>query len=207
MPNTSETGTKHKSGGAPGIPTTLFQGSAQRGMRMSKFILGVILGSLLAVGYVRFGWELPEFLQLSDRLHGNMVSTAIEFDLYDLNASEEKRRRALEVFFSSRPRDAVALDAAAGHPYLDALYRTRAAREARQLKLQGAAIDKTLAQPAMRAVLEREHGTTDTVRLKQEILLESLSRYPFLNEWLRAEKRAVTVETLDSVLSEVAAIH
>lgn len=171
---------------------------------MLKFILGVVLGSFLAIGYVRFGWELPAFLQMSDRLRGNMVSSAIEFDLYDLSASEEKRRRALEIYFSNRPADAVTLDAEAGHPFLAALYRSRAAREARQLRAQGAAIDKTLAQPAMRAVLEREHGTADPVRLKQAIIFDSLSRYPFLNAWLLAEKHTVTAETLEGILARVA---
>lgn len=65
---------------------------------MLKFILGVLFGAGLAVGYVRYSIELPEYLQLTDKLRGNLVSTATEGELYDLGRDIETRRRALEIF-------------------------------------------------------------------------------------------------------------
>ena len=69
---------------------------------MLKFILGVVFGAGLAVGYVRYNVELPEYLQLTDKLRGNLVSTATEFELYDLDQDIATRRRALEILFANR---------------------------------------------------------------------------------------------------------
>ncbi len=153
---------------------------------MLKFILGVILGAGLAVGYVRYEIELPEFLQLTDKLRGNLVTTAIETELYDLDADIAKRQRALEIYFANRPQKAVEVDAAFRHPFLEALYRTRAIREARLLRNHWDAFDTALEKPELRAVLELKHGASGDLVLKQRMLLDTLERsYPFLARWLK----------------------
>ena len=58
---------------------------------MLKFVLGVVLGVLLAFGYVRWNIELPAFLTLPDKLRGNIVSTATESELYDLDGDPGAR--------------------------------------------------------------------------------------------------------------------
>jgi hypothetical protein len=152
---------------------------------MLKFILGVVFGAGLAVGYVRYNLELPEYLQLTDKLRGNLVSTATEGELYDLGQDIKTRRRALEVFFANRPDFAVDVDAEFGHPFLTSLYRKRAIREARLLRGQWSAFDLALEQPALRARLEAKHATSDELILKQRMLADALDEsYPFLKLWL-----------------------
>jgi hypothetical protein len=99
---------------------------------MAKFIAGLVAGVLLAIGYVRFDVALPPFLRLPDLLRGNVIATATEAELYGDVVDPAVRRRALEIFFANRPADAASLDAEAGHPFLAALHRERAVREARQ---------------------------------------------------------------------------
>lgn len=172
---------------------------------MAKFIVGVLMGAMLAFGYVRYDFELPGILRLPERLHGNLVSSAVEQDLYDLDRSPAERTRALEIYFTNRAADAAALDASADHPFLNALYRERATREARQLVLSWPALDKTLDQPALRTALERKHGTTDTLALKQLMLHEALSDKPFLKHWLEAQAVPITRGTLYDELRRVSA--
>lgn len=152
---------------------------------MLKFILGVVFGAGLAVGYVRYNLELPEYLQLTDKLRGNLVSTATEGELYDLGQDIKTRRRALEVLFANRPEFAVEVDAEFGHPFLASLYRKRATREARLLRGQWSAFDMALEQPALRERLEAKHATSDDLILKQRMLTAALDKsYPFLKAWL-----------------------
>jgi hypothetical protein len=153
---------------------------------MLRFALGVIAGALLAFGFVRFDIAPPSWFGLPERLRGNLVSTATEAALYDLGGDGAEATRALEVYFANRPADAAALDAASGHPFLTALRRTRATREARQVLARWEASDAALAQPALRAALERRHGVRDTHALKEAMLAEALSDMPFLAAWLEA---------------------
>jgi hypothetical protein len=152
---------------------------------MLKFILGVLFGAGLAIGYVRYNVELPEYLQLTDKLRGNLVSTATEFELYDLEQDLATRQRALEILFANRAEFAVEVDAEFGHPFLKSLYRRQAIREARLLRGQWSAYDTALAQPALKARLEQVHGTADSEVLKQRMLASALEKdYPFLKSWL-----------------------
>lgn len=171
---------------------------------MIKFVAGIVIGALLSFTYVRYGVELPAVLRLPDVLRGNLVATAVEQDLYDLDRTPAERTRALEVYFANRAGDAAALDADAGAPFLSALYRTRARREARQLLLAQTAHDGVLAKPALRAALERKHGTSDRDALKQLMLAEALEQKPFLKRWLAAQGVAATPETLVSALRTTA---
>ena len=152
---------------------------------MLKFILGVIFGAALAVGYVRYNLDLPEYLQISDKLRGNLVSTATEGDLYDLGRDIAMRRRALEVLFANRPEFAVEVDQEFGHPFLKALYKRRAIHEARLLRGQWSAFDMGLEKAELRAALERKHGANDPLVIKQRMLQAALAKsYPFLKRWL-----------------------
>lgn len=168
---------------------------------MLKFILGVVFGAGLAVGYVRYNIELPEYLQLPDKLRGGLVSTATEGVLYDLDRDIAERRRALEVMFANRPDHAVKVDAEFEHPFLEALYRRRAVREARRLRGQWSAYDVGLDKPALREVLERAHGSSDTLVIKQRMLVKALNEsYPFLKQWLEKKGEPIgETELLDTL--------
>lgn len=53
---------------------------------MFKFVFGTIVGAFLAFGYVRFDLSLPAPFQLPDRLRGNLIATATESDLFNLQS-------------------------------------------------------------------------------------------------------------------------
>ncbi|MEZ5855945.1 MAG: hypothetical protein R3D67_14825 [Hyphomicrobiaceae bacterium] len=171
---------------------------------MAKFILGAIAGALLSLAYVHYNVALPGALQLPERLRGALISTATETQLYDLDADPAQRRRALEVFFTFRAPDAVKIDAQAGFPFLMALEKHRATREARQLLLAASAFRETLEKAALRAALERKHGTQDTAQLQLRMLEDALNRKPFLKRWLEKHDRAVQGTGLIAALAEAA---
>jgi hypothetical protein len=157
---------------------------------MGRFLLGLVIGIALSIGYVRWGIALPDYLTLPERLRGNIVSTAIEEELYDLGQPIETRRRALEVFFESRARFAVEADAEYGHPFLNTLYRKRATREARLLRGQWDAFDAALEKPALRSALMKKHGATDDLALKQAMLFAAYREKPFLVRWVSEQQEA-----------------
>lgn len=170
---------------------------------MLKFLTGLATGVVLAVVFVRYDLAVPAIFDLPDKVKKNVVSAAVEGELYDLAQDEAVRSRALAVYFKNRAGDAVKVDAAAGHPFLNALYRARAAREARQLGSQWTAYDKVLAQPALRTTLEAKHGVGDDDALKRAMLWAALARKPFLMAWLERQHADVTAETLRDLLREV----
>ncbi len=169
---------------------------------MLKFFSGTAIGVLLAFVFVHYNWEPPAALDLPDKLKKNIVSTAVEGDLYDLAADIETRERALEVYFKNRAGDAVKTDAAAGHPFLNALYRERAVRESRQLSMQWSGYDAALEKPALRGTLERKYGLNETEALKRAMLMNALDRKPFLKSWLEANATVVSPENVRDVLAE-----
>ena len=172
---------------------------------MLKFIAGVVLGAVMSFFYVNHNVTLPAFLQLPQMLRGNLISTATEATLYDLDAKDEERARALEVFFGNRAADAARLDAAAGHPFVAALHRERAARQARQLSMSWGAFDEALAKDALRKTLETKHGTSDSEALKRAMLMDALERKPFLKQWLERANGPVRAETLRDLLKAASA--
>jgi hypothetical protein len=172
---------------------------------MLKFVLGVLLGAVMAFGYVRWNVQLPAILLLPEKLRGNIISTAAEADLYDLERGAEVRRRALEVLFANRPDYAARLDAEAGHPFLSALHRERAVREARQILIQWSAYQEVLAKPALRGALERKHGSSDPQVLKSAMLREALDKQPFLKSWLVRHTGAIVDDNLRATLSRIGA--
>ena len=163
---------------------------------MGRVLLGVLIGIALAVGYVRYELALPDWLLLPDRLRGNIVATAIEDALYDLDADPDKRRRALEVFLDNRAADAAQADAEAGHPLLAALHARRASREARLLAGEWPAYAAALAKSELRAALERRHATTDEETLKRRMLAAGLDGKPFLKRWLERHPPAAGEDLL-----------
>lgn len=171
---------------------------------MAKFLSGIVLGALLALGYVHYDWELPDALQLPARLQGNLISSATESELYDLDGDAATRQRALEVYFANRAEDAAKLDAQAGHPFLDALMRTRAQREARQLLMNPSGAEMALSKPALRAALERKYATTDVEVLKRAMLMEALQERTFLKAWLEKTDGVVTADNLAEKLARAA---
>lgn len=169
------------------------------------FVTGLAAGAALAFGYVHFGAELPGWLTLPDRLKANLISTTVEDRLYDLSAPADAQRRALEVYFDNRAKDAAAHDAAAGHPFLSALRRARAKREARQLVTAWGGYDLALAKPSLRQALERKHGSGDDHALKAAMLAEALAKRPFLSAWLRADPAHDAARPVLERLREIAA--
>ena len=169
---------------------------------MLKFVGGLLAGIVLALGYVRFDFALPEFLEAPEKIRGGVVSAAIEEDLYDLSADPGRRMRALEIYFINQAEAAAELDAEVGHPFLIALRRMRAMREARQLAMQWSAYDAALAQNALRDMLVRKHGTTEDDALKRAMLMEALQDKPFLQSWLTVEYGPVTKDNLRDLLAQ-----
>ena len=170
---------------------------------MLKFFTDTALGALLA--FV-FGLEPPAIVKLPEKLKANLVTTAVETDLYDLNATDDVHERALKIYFDNRAGDAAKLDAKAGHPFLAALHRERARREARKLLVAWDAYDDVLAQPALRATLERKHGLSDDDALKRAMLMDALGEEAFLKAWLKKERGQVTAKNARGVLIDAAKI-
>ena len=170
---------------------------------MLKFFLGLIFGLVLSVSYVWWGVEKPVFLDLLDRLQGNVIASATDSELYDVNASDGVRRRAVEVYFRNSSADAAKVDAEAGHPFLTALHRHRVLREARQLRLQWTSFDKALAQPAIREGLEKKYQETDTISLKQAMLMQALQTQPFLSAWISRYTSGAKPKTLLGTLTQL----
>lgn len=172
---------------------------------MLKFFFGVVFGAVLAFGYVRWDVSLPDVIELPDELRGNLISTVVEVDLYALDDELAKRQRALEIFLTNRPSFAVEVDAEFGHPFLEALYRKRAIREARQLRLEWSAYDKALSKRALRAQLEEKHGTQDLLVLKKEMLFAAFERKPFLKSWMDRKQLNISKYDLLDSIKEVSA--
>lgn len=172
---------------------------------MTRFVLGVVVGVLAAIGYVRFDLALPSWLQLPDMLRGNLVSTATESALYDLDPDPAVRTRALEVYFANRAREAAKVDAEAGSPFIQALHKSRAVREARQLTGEWSASSEVLTKPALREALERKLGTSDTGALKLQLLADALDRKPFIKSWLERHAAPLTRDGLPALLKRIAA--
>lgn len=172
---------------------------------MAKFLIGLAVGIALAFGYVRWGISAPDVLEIPDKLRGNLVSTAVEGDLYDLEKPLDVRRRALEVFFQNRAQFAAEVDAEFSHPFLNALYLKRVIREARILRGYWSAFDKLLEQPALRKRLEETHGATEETALKQAMLFEKFQEEAFLKQWAAEHEDKVTPETLMPLLKKLSA--
>jgi hypothetical protein len=174
---------------------------------MLKFIIGTAFGALLAFASVRLGIEPPGILKLPERLKGNLVATAVEEDLYDLDNDQPARTRALAVYFKNRASDAAKLDETVGHPFLNALYRTRATREARTLAALWMAYDEVLAKPELRRTLETKHDTSEDDALKRAMLLEALANKPFLTAWLARDQPPPAAENIRELVDQAAALN
>ena len=168
---------------------------------MWRFLLGLLVGVLLAGSYVKWNLELPAFLTLPSTLRGNVVSSTAESELYDLAKDDDVRQRALEVFFANRARFAATIDREAGHPFRSALYRQRAVREASALRQEWSGFDAVLAKEGLRAALERKYETTDTKTLRIQMLVDGLDRYAFLKSWLAAGPATIAPPQLIDVLT------
>ncbi|MBI1210041.1 MAG: hypothetical protein GC190_01140 [Alphaproteobacteria bacterium] len=172
---------------------------------MLKYLTGTALGAAMAFAFAAFNVEPPPILKAPARLKANIVATAVEGQLYDLDGDLAARERALEVYLKNRARDAVKLDGEAGHPFLTLLVRARARHEALELLAGWSAYDKVLAQPALRATLEHKYGSEDSDELKRVMLLEALDRKPLLKSWLAKTTVAATAENLRGLLRQAAA--
>lgn len=173
---------------------------------MLKFFLGTIVGAAMAFGYVRWDVALPEVFQLPDMLKGNLVSTAAEGDLYNLDQPPAVRARALEVLFQNRAKFAASVDQEFGHPFLKSLYRKRVIRETRQLRGQFTATEMALEKTALREALERKHGTTDPELLKVRVAMKALAEKEFLAKWIAKNVGPVTEENLIPTLKRLSAM-
>jgi hypothetical protein len=170
---------------------------------MTKFFGGLVLGILLAIGYVQWNVSLPAILLLPEMLRGNLVSTVIEDRLYAFDIDRDEQRRGLETFFANRSAFAAQVDAEAGDPFLKALQRRRATREAQQLFITWSAHEHSLEKPALRAALERKHGTSDSELLMNRMLFDALARKPFLQDWLKHQELPIDAKDLRATLDHV----
>jgi len=170
---------------------------------MLKFIAGTALGAVLSFIFVQFNLAPPAILKLPERVKGDLVSAATEAQLYDMTAAADVRERALKVYFDNRSTDAAKLDASLGHPFLNAMYKVRAQREARQLLGKWSAFEKVLSQPALREALVRKHGTDKDDQLKTMLLVEAFGKMPFLEAWLKGMSLDTTPGNLLSTLRQV----
>lgn len=171
---------------------------------MLRVLLGIVLGAALSFGYVNWGGAFFDVIGLPDRLRGNIVSSASENALYELQQDAGTRRRALAVYFDNQSEAAALIDAEAGHPFLSALHLRRAAREARQLHAQWKAFDKALDKPALRQALEKKHATKDILELKYKMLTEALVKQRFLQAWIARHYPGTADDGLLEVLMEIA---
>jgi hypothetical protein len=172
---------------------------------MARFLIGLLLGIALAFGYVRWGISAPGIAQLPETLRSNIVSTAVEGELYDLDKPIELRRRALEVFLRNRAKFAVEVDADFSHPFLNALYLNRVIREARILRGYWSAFDKVIGKRALREAVEKQYGTNDETALKQAMLFEKFEEETFLAQWVARHEGKVTPEGLLPLLIKLSA--
>jgi len=172
---------------------------------MGKFLIGLVIGIAMAFGYVR--WNVsPGIMELPGKLRDNIVATAIEGDLYDLDKSHEIRTRALEVFFRNRAQFAADVDAEFSHPFLNTLYRRRVIREARQLGGQWNAFEMALEKPALRELMENKHGVTEDEALKRAMLFEAYQEKAFLSQWVAEHEGEPTPETVRPLLKKLSAM-
>lgn len=167
---------------------------------MWKFLAGIVAGTAVAILYVLFNVQLPAVLQLPALVRGGAITTTTEAQLYDPQSDNPARLRALEVYFANRAQDAAAVDADAGHPFLETLHRARGRQEAQRLSTKWEAYDQVLAQPALRGALEREYREVDTIALKQAMLWEAQNEYLFLKQWLTITYGPQSEQTLYTTL-------
>ena len=161
------------------------------------------MGAVLSFIFVQFNLAPPAILKLPERVKGNLVSAATEAQLYDMTAAADVRERALKVYFNNRSTDAAKLDASLGHPFLNAMYKVRAQREARQLLGKWSAFEKVLSQPALREALVRKHGTDKDDDLKAALLVEAFGNMPFLESWLTSQSLDTAPVNLLATLRQV----
>jgi len=170
---------------------------------MLKFIAGAAMGAVLSFIFVQFNLAPPAILKLPERVKGDLVSAATEAQLYDMTAAADVRERALKVYFDNRSTDAAKLDASLGHPFLNAMYKVRAQREARQLLGKWSAFEKVLSQPALREALVRKHGTDKDDQLKTVLLVEAFGKMPFLESWLTSQSLDTAPVNLLATLRQI----
>lgn len=172
---------------------------------VGKFIAGLAVGVLLSSSYVKWGWQKPALLEMPDKVKSSVIAGAVSTDLYDLTQPLDVRLRALEVVAQQRPDEILCVDAEElDFALLNAFYRRRARREARQLTMQWSAYETALEQPALREVLERRYRTTDSIALKQAMLMKAYRDQPFLSSWMTDRYKNISAHSLYNHLREVA---
>ena len=116
-----------------------------------------------------------------------------------------KAKQRCSSFFQNRPQFAAEVDAEFAHPFLNALYLKRVIREARILRSEWGAFDIALGKPALRAVLEKKHGTTDDTALKQAMLFDAFTKKEFLAQWVAKYEGHVSPSRLLPLLKKLSA--
>jgi len=153
-----------------------------------KFIGGVLLGVVLTFVYVRYSWTLPEVAQLPGKITEAAIVATAEMDLFNPEASDDVRRRALSVVMSHQAGEFVELDHELGDPLMEEVLRRKAFRETKLLKHQMTAYEAAMDKPALRQALERKHGkTNDNEELKRRMLLSAIRSEEFSSWYLRRQ--------------------
>lgn len=171
---------------------------------MLKFLAGLLFGTAMSLAYVHWHWQLPAVLQVPELVQRGVVAGAVGESLYDLESPLTQRRRALEIYFGTQPREAVEIDGTAGHPFLNLLYRRRVSREARQLLHARTAHRASLEKPALRQVLTRKHATDDEQVLLLRMLESALKEKEFLYSWMMKNRIAISGPALLDELRRLA---
>lgn len=167
---------------------------------MGKFLAGTVFGLILSIAYVWYGVQLPKWLELPDTFQRSLKAVVTDEALFDLEASDGRRRRALEIYFATQAQRAAALDADMGHPLLNEMTRRRAVRKARVLRGLWSAYDKAINQPELRKSLVKKHGETDDDTLKRRMLLAAVREEAFLFAWLEKHDSTPTVANVRELL-------
>ncbi|MCA9248226.1 MAG: hypothetical protein KDA42_13955 [Planctomycetales bacterium] len=150
-----------------------------------KYVTSVACGALLCYAYVRFGFELPGILGIPQRISSEALVTTAEMSLYDCDASDTERLRALSMVLANRPELMLEVNQQLDGAILETVLRRKAVREAKLLKQRVAAYDMALQKPALRSLNERKHKIRDLAKLKRAMLADDLHENEFLIGYLR----------------------
>lgn len=152
---------------------------------LGKLIVGALIGAGVTYAYVRFGYKPPAVVQLAERVTDGAVSTTATMSLYNPDANEDERHRALAVYLGKEPEVLIEIDRELDGRIMDEVLRRKALRQAKLLKHQMTAYDAALARPALREVLEKKYGASGDDQLKRRMLAAAIRKEEFLYWYLQ----------------------
>lgn len=158
--------------------------AAEESNPLGKLIVGVMIGVGITYAYVRFGYKPPAVVQLAETVTDKAVASTATASLYSATATDQERSRALAVYLGKEPDVLIDVDRELDGRIMKEVLRRKALRQAKVLKHQMSAYGEALARPALREVLERKHGETETTELKRKMLAAAIRDEEFLYWYL-----------------------